>query len=363
MLGPGAQGGPFVLPGYITSTAVFDQESARYYGKAAKNVDAKEKFQLAAESMSNHDYGGAASLLEEASKLAALPVIFNDLGVLYARMDDRARTINSFREALARDAGYDPARKNLNRLKALNLGSNADPVTQEIEPNNLPTLANLISLGKPVDAKIAENANDVDWYRVNAPAPPRDLMRIDITNGSKTLALLLSVFDDTMARLGPGGKSPEPGDPISATVSPVPNSSVYVKVEGVGRTAGAYTLVVSALKAFDAYEPNDQIFNASRIAPGQAIEANIMDGQDTDFYSFVSSRTGTATIEIQNRSSTLIPALTTFAADMHSSGFGPDVTSPGAGLRHTIAVEEGKVYNLQVWSKGDTAGSYTLIVQ
>jgi hypothetical protein len=362
LFGPDPQSGPFVLPGYITSTAVFERESTRYYGKASKNAEAEEKFQLAAESMSKHDYGGAAALLEEASKQAAIPVIFNDLGVLYARMDDPARTVNAFREALARDEGYDPARKNLDRLKGLNLSSRAFPVTQEIEPNNSFGLANLISLGKPVDGEIAANTIDVDWYRVTSPAPPRDLIRIEITNKSKTLVPVLSFFDDSMVPIGPAKQASESGDSITATLSPLPNSTLYVKVESVGSTAGAYTLVVSALKAFDAYEPNDQMFTASKIAPGQTIEANIMDGQDTDYYEFVSPRTGTVTIEIQNRSSTLIPALTTFGPDKRHSGFGPDV-KPGAGLRHTIEVLENQTYYLQVWSQSETAGSYTLIVQ
>ena len=362
VFGPETQSGPFVLPGYITSTAVFEQENERFYGKASKNAEAEEKFQLAAESMTKHDFGGAAALLEEAGKTAAIPVVFNDLGVLYARMDDPARTANAFREALARDEGYDPARKNLSRLKGLNLSSRAFPVSQEMEPNNTLALANLISLGKPVDGAIA-NAIDVDWYRVTTPAPPRDLVRIEFTNRSKTLMPVMSVFDESMVPIGAVKRAPEAGDSILATLSPLPNSALYIKVESNGSTAGPYTLLVSALKAFDAYEPNDQIFNATKIAPGQAIEANIMDGQDSDFYSFVSPRTGTVTIEIQNRSTTLIPALTTFTPDMRNSGFGPDVDRPGAGLRHSIEVQENQVYFVQVWSQADTAGSYTLIVQ
>jgi hypothetical protein len=363
LFGPATPPGPFVLPGYIASTEVFEQENARFYGKTSKNLDAKEKFQLAAESMSKHDFGGAAALLEEASKQAAIPVIFNDLGVLYARLDDPGRTVNAFREALAHDSGYVPVRKNLERLKGLDLGSNAFPVTQEMEPNNTLPQANLISVGKPVDGEIAANAYDVDWYKVTAPVPPRDLMRIEITNKSKTLALELGLLDDAMLPLAAGKKSMVPGESISTTVSLLPNSSLYIKVEGIGRTAGPYTLLVSALKAFDAYEPNEDPFNASRIATGQAIQANIMDAHDTDFYTFVSPRTGTVTIDIQNRSSTLLPALTTYSSDMHSSGFGPDVTTPGAGLRHTIEVQENQSYILQVWSRGDTAGNYTLIVQ
>ena len=34
----------------------------------------------------------------------------------------------------------------------------------------------------------------------------------------------------------------------------------------------------------DVFEPNDDIFSSRPITPGQAIDANIMDGVDTDFY-------------------------------------------------------------------------------
>jgi hypothetical protein len=166
-----------------------------------------------------------------------------------------------------------------------------------------------------------------------------------------------------MVALGPGKRSSEPGASITASLSPPPNSNVYIRVEGIGAAGGSYSLVARALKAFDAYEPNDQTFDASKIETGQAIEANIMDAQDTDYYSFVSPRTGTVNIEIQNRSTTLVPALTTFTSDTRYSGFGPDVTKPGAGLRHTMAVQENLTYYVQVWSQADTAGSYTLIIQ
>jgi hypothetical protein len=360
LFGPDPQLGP--LPGYITSTEVFEQENARFYGKLSKNSEAEEKFQLAIDAVAKHDFGGAAALLEEASKTAALPVVFNNLGVLYAHADDPARTVNAFREALARDEGYDPARKNLEHLKGLNFLNRAYPVTREIEPNDSLANANLISLGKAVEGEIG-SAVDVDWYRVSSPAPPRDLISIKIANRSKTLTPGLSFFDENMASKGPSVKVQEAGGSISGTLAPSSNATLYLKVEGTGGTAGAYTLAVTALKAFDAYEPNDEIFNASKIEVGKAIEANIMDKDDHDYYSFVSPRTGTVSIEIQNRSTTLIPALQTFTSDMRHSGFGPDVTKPGEGLRHSIEVQENQVYFLQVFSQGGTAGSYTLTVQ
>ena len=40
---------------------------------------------------------------------------------------------------------------------------------------------------------------------------------------------------------------------------------------------------------------------------GKPVEANIMDTQDTDFYSFLAPRDGSVTIDIQNRSATPHP--------------------------------------------------------
>jgi hypothetical protein len=361
--GPVPETGPFVLPGYITSAAVFEQESARFYGKVAQQVDAAEKFQLAADSMSKRDFGGAAALLEEASKQTAIPVIFNDLGVLYARMEDPARTVNAFREALARDEGYGPARKNLERLKGMHLANTAYPVTREIEPNDRFALANLVSLGKPVDGEISGNGGDVDWYRVNAPVPPRDLIQIEITSRSNILELILSAFDDSMAALGPSKKSPGPGASVTGSISALPNSTVYVKIEGIGGSTGPYTVVVRALKAFDAYEPNDDIYSSPKLAIGQTIEASIMDERDTDYFSFVGPRTGQVQIELENRSTTLIPALSTYSPDRRFAGFGPEVRTAGTGLKHSMAVDEGRTYFLQVWPQGNSRGAYRLTVR
>ena len=74
-------------------------------------------------------------MLEQVAKVAAVPVVFNNLGVLYAEFNDRSRSINAFREALARDMDYQPVRLNLDRLKDV-MALGADPVSREIESNN-----------------------------------------------------------------------------------------------------------------------------------------------------------------------------------------------------------------------------------
>jgi hypothetical protein len=48
---------------------------------------------------------------------------------------------------------------------------------------------------------------------------------------------------------------------------------------------------------------------------------------------------------------------------MRSSGFGPDIKTPGGNLRHTLDVQENQTYFLQVWSRSNTAGKYSLLVE
>jgi hypothetical protein len=141
------------------------------------------------------------------------------------------------------------------------------------------------------------------------------------------------------------------------------NNAAYLKIWGVNDTAGKYVLTVKALHAPDSFEPNDDVFNSSRIAIGTAIDAGIMDSADTDVYSFVAPRTGFVEIEIHNRSVTLVPALTTYGPDQRTSGFGPEVRVPGSDLKHRLEVEANKTYYLQVWAQNSSSGNYTLTVR
>lgn len=353
---------PSLLPGYIANVAVVAEEYARFQGKAFHLPDAERQLQQANERVAAKDYGSAVSLLEEASKQVAVPVIFNNLGVLYAQLNDRSRAINAFREALARDINYQPARSNLSRLKGFT-SQDADPVTHEIEPNNRAGDANLIAIGKPVDGTINGDSNDLDYFRITAPPAPRDLIIVEIIARSKTLAPVLTTYDFAQRLLEAGPDARQSGAALSRYLSVAPNATIYLVVSGYGTGSGDYTLTVRQLKAFDAYEPNDDIFSAKTITAGTPIEANIMDANDTDYYSFVAPRSGTVTINVRNGSPTLIPALSTFNPDKSSSGFGPDVRMPGENLKHLMQVEDGQTYYIQVWSQSHTTGAYTLTLQ
>ncbi len=350
------------IEGYLMDPGDLAREYARLQGKPLESSAAETDFQQATVRMLHRDNAGAAALLEQVAKVAPVPVVYNDLGVLYAELNDRARAVYAFRQALGRDASYGPVRANLQRLRGFISDSSA-PVTREIEPNNSPMLANLIAPDSPVDGEITAGTGDSDTFRIDAPPPPRDILAVEITNHSATLSIGLRVYDGDQ-RLTGWGKPPQPaGAPLTVYLSPAPSSTLYLQVWGPPETSGAYTLRARPARAYDAFEPDDDIFSAHPLTVGESADANIMDGHDTDYYSFRSPRAGTVTIDVQNRSATLIPALSMFGPDKSTLGFGPDVRTPGASLQQIMNVTADQTYYFQVWSQVNSSGDYSVVVK
>jgi len=221
-------------------------------------------------------------------------------------------------------------------------------------------VANLIGLDRAVDGEVV--AGDSDTFRFLTPPAPRDILQLEIENLDKTLEMGVRVHDDDL-RNDSGRIIAEPGGSFRKYVSQPPNQSLYLILWGAHDSVGKYRITIKPMKSFDKLEPNDEIFAAKRIEVGQPYEANIMDSEDTDYYSFQATRTGTMTIEVKNDSPTLIPALTTFGADRRTTGFGPDIRKPGADLRHTVEVTDFQVYYIQVWPQAHTSGRYTLTIR
>lgn len=356
-----ARSGLAPLAGYEGNVAVLEREYHTYYGRLMRDPDAERLFQQAAGKVNEHDYAAAVELMQVVAKEAAIPVVFNDLGVLLAQMDDRQRAGQAFREALARDSSYALVERNLSRLGGFTMEM-ASPVRAEVEPNNSNSNANLIQLGTAVPAEIADGTDDVDWFRFIAPAAPRDHVEIEIEAHSPTLELGFRMYGGD-SRLVMDRRPEAPGGRLVEYIMPQPNTAWYLEIFGGHQTAGEYTVRVRPMKSFDQFEPNDDIFSAARLEMGGTVEANIMDIDDTDFYTFESPRSGTVTVDVESRSATLIPALTTFSSDKRNIGFGPDVRKPGENLHYTMEVQEHQIYYLQVWSQARTSGAYSLTVR
>ena len=364
-----ARGGD-LLGRYIDDASTVDREYQHYYGKAPETPIPSQEFQRAAEMVRKRGFAQAADVLESVAKQAALPVVYNDLGVLYAQLNDWARAGTDFREALALDQHYAAVLDNIHRMKGLSPDVGG-AFTREVEPNNNRFAANLIAVGIPVEGEITAGAGDIDFFRFSFPPSPRDVLAVELSNHDFKFSPRLDIYDGEMRVLDWGRKTAQPGNSLTVYGSTAPNTTVYVAVSAAEGTAGKYLLSLKPMKGYDAYEPNDDIFHAHQIEPvrppegrleyGQ-LQANIMDRDDTDFYSFLASRTGKVTIEIHNESVTLIPAVQFYGTDMRSLGFGPNLRNPGESLQATLDVEKGQTYYVQVWSQANTSGAYTLAV-
>jgi hypothetical protein len=357
---PGIRAGQ-APPGYVVELSALRTEYSHYYGKPIDEAVIERRFRQAAELASNRNLPGASSVLEGLARRAPVPVVFSDLAVIYSALGDYARSADTFREALARDGDYAPARQFLRNSRTIP-PNGADPYTREVEPNNEARTATLIALGVPVGGEVTTNTDDIDYFRIVTPAAPRDLISVDLANHSIDFSPRLHVYDENLRLLSWGEKNGRPGDSLHVEGGPPPNTVLYVAISAIDSHSGVYVLTARPQKAFDRYEPDDDIMNSHRISMGEEIQANIMDADDTDFYSFQSPRKGTVSIEIRNRSESLIPGITTFNNDRRNMGFGPEIRKPGLGLHHTIEVEKDKIYYIQVWSQANSAGAYTLRV-
>ena len=70
------------MKGYVASTPTLTQEYAHFYGKPLNDAGIERSFEQANQLARTQAYLSAAGLLEQVSKVAAVPVVFNNLGVV-----------------------------------------------------------------------------------------------------------------------------------------------------------------------------------------------------------------------------------------------------------------------------------------
>jgi hypothetical protein len=305
------------------------------------------------------DTRGAIAALVKVAARAAVPAVYNNIGVLYSRMGDVLNAREAFAAALQRQPRYEATIANLRLLPS---GPQTElPVIQEVEPNNSNGRANTIKLEVPVTATIAD-LSDVDFFRFTCPSGTRDLVEITVESRSAEFIPAWRLYDSDNRLTQSGKEQIKPGDTGRQVFSPDPGSPSFVEIFGKNRTTGAYTITVKALHSFDRYEPNEDVAHAVIIQPGTAIEAGIMDGRDEDYFRFPSPRTGRVEVSIADPAPTLIPALSVMGPDMRLVGFGPEVRTGGQSVSFGFEAHLGETYYVQVWSKG-TSGGYRLLVK
>ena len=318
----------------------------------------------------------SVSLFEELAGKTQSAAVLNNLGVAYAALGNLQAARQAYEKAKAldpNDAGVDlnlglirkaegnlkEAQKHFEKAGTHRGAAESAQAIQEELGNNTILTATPIPLSTAIEARIAGN-EDTDFYRFAAPEGKRDILEIQFENRSTTLAPGMSFYNADKAQVtyvsnGTAGAN------LKYRFSSEAGDTHYVQVWRQGGSAGTYALTVTPEKAYDRYEPNDGILQATQISAGTAVEAGIMDEKDTDFYR-VNLGAGEVVAVLQNRSTTLAPGITLYNADKAQINYVSNPTA-GADVTYPFSVDVAATYYLQVWRQGVTGGLYTLTVR
>ncbi len=356
-------------------------------GKPLENEDMKQEIQRSVNLIKGGLYNEALPLLKEIAQQIKIPAVYNNLGGLYTITKNYENAQGEFKKAIERDPENQTVHHNLgliaekqgrinDAIKHFEKASDLDKsqkLTKKIEEkkkhgqiesesNNDIYTPNQAPLGKSVRAAIAD-PSDVDYFTFTTPQTFRDIIKIEIENQSNTLRPQIALFDEDKHKFWENnGYNWTPGQDLEHAYVSEPNSINHIAISGYD-SAGDYQLIISPLKVYDQFEPNDNIQRAKAISSEELIEGHIMDGADADYYRIkMSSKNSTVVVSINNPSTTLRPQIALFDEDKHkfweNNGYN---WTPGQDLEHSFEAEADSVYYLAV-SGYDSTGPYQLKV-
>ena len=213
------------------------------------------------------------------------------------------------------------------------------------------------SMGMTVSAEITEQEPD-HFYRFDNPGKLRDIVKVRLENKSSTLYPEVKIYNSERSRIA-GKYDNTPGAHIEQTVVVEAGKAIYVEVMPWTKSAGAYELSVVPTKAYDAYEANDDQMTATTLNFGTAVEANIMDPEDRDWYHVTPATSGKISIGFENLSSGLYPDVRVYSANKSQVAGKYDAT-PGAGMDFNVDVQQGQDFYIQVQRWSSSHGKYRL---
>ncbi len=332
-------------------------------------------------------YGNAIPILEKVARQAEIPALYNNLGVLYAVTGDA----NTSRKFYMKAVEKNPDDKNLK----LNLGLLAEKEGQidqaikfyetssepslatkarkriqqkrqagtiEVEPNNQILEPNEIGLKKWVQGKIASSL-DRDFFFFTTPQIHRDFIKIEIKNQSTTLKTSIVLYDANKHQLwNHNGYYSTPGQDLEHTFVSAPGAGYHLAISGYD-SFGDYQFIISALKAYDVYEPNNDIQHAKALVMEKEIDASIMDQGDWDYYRIKNSSAATTiNISLDNPSATLKASIMLYDANKHQlwsqNGY---YSTPGQNLTHAFTATPDSQYYIAIGGY-ESGGHYKLTV-
>lgn len=232
----------------------------------------------------------------------------------------------------------------------------------EAEPNDSVLMPNKMLLDTWVSAEI-NNPKDLDVYLFTSPTEYRDYLQIELKNNSTSLRSHIDIYNSQKAHISKKSNTTAGGE-IKHHILVSPSTSYFLQVSDFHRSAsGRYLIKVSALKSYDQFEPNDNILSPTAIDIGLSVEANIMDGGDSDYYSFMANQAGVARVNIENKSTSLRPHIDIFN-QQKAHIFKNSNTTAGGDINTQITLEAGQKYFLRVMDFHQSShGKYMLVLE
>ena len=321
---------------------VIEREYQDKNGKALP-PDVEQQIEQALQLLKQKRYEDGIPLLQAAAVKAPVPSVLTDLGHALAT----AGKSNAAQAAYTQAASLDPSNQQV---------SEGRKFLSKLTENNTILTAAAIPLQKDIAATLLDG--DTDFFKFTAPSGPRDILHVHLQNRSTSLGLALAVKDAAKSPIG--GINGAAGADVNYELPATPGAIYYLQLSPWYSGGGTYTLRVEPTHSFDAYEPNDTILTARDISVGNAIEANIMDNLDTDFYRF-RARGAKTTIVVENKSTTLGIALAVTNSD--KAPVGGQNGAVAANVRHQFDSMPGSTYQVQISPYYSGGGKYALTIQ
>lgn len=269
----------------------------------------------------------ARALFEHIAPTVEAAAVYNNLAVVNSALGDDVAAQRAVQQALQLDPVNQTAQQNFALISR---------AIREQRSNDTILTATPLQTGVSIASSLT-SADDADYFSFTAPAGPRDLLRVQVDNKTASFAPDLRLFDADRAEFARSYQT-TPGANTMLEFVAVPGATYYVKVDQVYGEVANYALSVSARKAFDRFEPNDDILTPSGLRVGQAIDAGILDREDSDVYR-VAVKPGSVRVVVSNRSTTLAPDVFLYDDDksqvsrQYNPTAGGDVTVEGQVVR------------------------------
>ncbi len=323
-----------------------------------------------------------AKLAEETNA----PAVYNNLGALYLMENQNAKALEVFEKGITQDASYEPLRVNLANLyeKEGNIGgailqlekAQGDGLAKkrlkqlrklsssglmENEPNNTIFEPNVAVLDKKITGYA--DKEDVDFYSVTAPVGVRDILDVKAENLSTDLKIQLNLWSHDKEHLWSNAtydNQVSVGQDAEYAFTADPDVTYFVSVVNFS-DKGKYQLSITPRRAFDSFEPNDNILEAKEIRLGSSTEADLLDQQDSDYY-WVQGNGKLISVKVENKTTNLKPHLFIHKDDKsflwENAAYSNQVTA-GQNVSYDLQTEAGKKHYIVVNSLGGR-GSYKL---